>query len=131
VNGKLVDDATGPSTVSYGDFPLLIGADDNNDDGTPDGFFDGLIDEIRIYNRALSADEVKANMRGAVATDGLVLWLRFDEGSGDTVRDISGYGNNGTIYGATWTSGVTEENVPTAHVWLGIALAPSREVIRP
>jgi len=32
----------------------------------------------------------------------LVLWLPFKEGSGTTVGDLSGYGNNGTIYGATW-----------------------------
>ncbi len=34
---------------------------------------------------------------------GLVLWLRMNEGSGTTVYDASGNGNNGTIFGATWT----------------------------
>jgi prepilin-type N-terminal cleavage/methylation domain-containing protein len=29
------------------------------------------------------------------------IW-NFDEGSGTTVSDLSGYGNDGTIYGATW-----------------------------
>jgi len=33
--------------------------------------------------------------------DGLVLWLPMDEESGDIVYDLSGNGNNGTIYGAT------------------------------
>jgi hypothetical protein len=36
---------------------------------------------------------------------GLVGWWRFDEGAGNIAIDSSGYGNNGTIYGATWTSG--------------------------
>jgi prepilin-type N-terminal cleavage/methylation domain-containing protein len=29
------------------------------------------------------------------------IW-NFDEGSGTTVSDLSGYGNDGAIYGATW-----------------------------
>ncbi|MEM5820154.1 MAG: DUF2341 domain-containing protein [Candidatus Aenigmatarchaeota archaeon] len=34
--------------------------------------------------------------------DGLVLYLPFDEGSGNIVYDYSGNNNNGTIYGATF-----------------------------
>jgi hypothetical protein len=37
--------------------------------GTPFGFFDGLIDEVRIYNRALSGAEVTTDMNTRVATD--------------------------------------------------------------
>jgi len=37
--------------------------------------------------------------------DGLVLWVPFYEGSGSTAHDLSGNGNDGTIYGAQWTSG--------------------------
>jgi len=35
--------------------PLRIGSYD----ATTDGFFNGLIDDVRIYNRVLSADEIK------------------------------------------------------------------------
>lgn len=35
----------------------------------------------------------------------LVLYLPFNEGNGDTTYDNSSYGNNGTIYGATWVDG--------------------------
>ena len=35
----------------------------------------------------------------------LVLWLRFDEGSGTTAYDSSRYFNNGTITGATYSAG--------------------------
>ena len=38
------------------------------------------------------------------ATPGLVAAYSFDEGSGTTVTDKSGNGNNGTISNATWTS---------------------------
>jgi len=36
---------------------------------------------------------------------GLVLWLKFDEGSGTTTNDSSLYNRHGSIYGATWTDG--------------------------
>jgi len=39
------------------------------------------------------------------ATDTLVLYLPFDEGSGTVVKDLSGKGNNGTVKGAKWVDG--------------------------
>jgi hypothetical protein len=36
---------------------------------------------------------------------GLIGWWSFNEGSGTIAGDSSGYGNNGTVYGATWTTG--------------------------
>ena len=36
---------------------------------------------------------------------GLVLWLKFNEGSGNIAYDSSFYNNHGTICGATWTDG--------------------------
>ena len=37
--------------------------------------------------------------------DSIVLWLRFDEGKGDTVADSSKYKNDGVIHGAKWGDG--------------------------
>ncbi|MBU4056274.1 MAG: right-handed parallel beta-helix repeat-containing protein [Proteobacteria bacterium] len=37
---------------------------------------------------------------------GLVAEWYFDEGSGNLVNDNSGFGNDGTIYGAKWTTGL-------------------------
>ncbi len=39
------------------------------------------------------------------SNEGLVLYLPFDEGNGDTVKDLSDNGNNGTIHGAKWVDG--------------------------
>jgi hypothetical protein len=36
---------------------------------------------------------------------GLIGWWSFNEGTGTIAGDSSGYGNNGTIYGATWVAG--------------------------
>ena len=40
----------------------------------------------------------------AAATPGLVAAYGFNEGSGSTVSDASGNGNNGTIANATWAA---------------------------
>ncbi|MES2223558.1 MAG: LamG domain-containing protein [Patescibacteria group bacterium] len=72
------------------------------------GFFSGSIDDVRVYNRALSAGQVRAlrsSNTDSVATiltsptkDGLTGWWSFepDTISGSTVDDVSGGGNNGT-----------------------------------
>jgi len=90
-------------------------------------FFDGFIDEIRIYNRALSSGEIKAHYDAftapsvpstvtststptpvpSVSDANLVAEWHFDEGSGTILRDSSGNGNDGTIHGATWTTGIS------------------------
>lgn len=44
--------------------------------------FQGVIDEFRIYNRALSIPEMNSNHIGQVTYNGLVGWWRFDEASG-------------------------------------------------
>jgi hypothetical protein len=41
----------------------------------------------------------------------LVLYLPFDEGAGDTVKDLSGNGNNGTLKGAKWVDGKSNKAV--------------------
>jgi len=82
-------------TLVTNDNPLKIGTY---------GYFHGDIVLIRIYNQALSPTEIQHNYLNPMnpVTDGLVLWLKMEEGLGTTVHDYSGYGNDGTIYGATW-----------------------------
>jgi hypothetical protein len=59
----------------------------------------GAIDEVRIYNRALSPAEVRALYEWA---PGPVAHYTFDDSSDSSgVADISGYGNNGTWYGSS------------------------------
>ena len=95
--------------------PLCIGGD------TVFGqYFKGQIDEVRIYNRALSQTEIQTDMQipiGALPprtklaeapkeqSTGLVAAYSFDEGAGTTVADASGNSNTGTIKRATWTTG--------------------------
>jgi len=66
----------------------------------------GAIARILMYNRPLSDTEIAYiyNNPETPPTDGLILWLNFDEGSGDIAYDKSGYGNHGTIHNAVWVS---------------------------
>lgn len=59
----------------------------------------GTIDEVAIYNRALSGEEIQANMHRRLAGDelGLVGYWDFDEGVGQIVYDLSGNGNDGLL----------------------------------
>ncbi|MFH0907487.1 MAG: LamG-like jellyroll fold domain-containing protein [bacterium] len=65
--------------------------------------FKGLIDEVKIYNRALSTSELAQDYEDR----GLAACWRFDEGTGATAADSSGNGNNGTLINmpAGWTDG--------------------------
>jgi hypothetical protein len=64
VNG-VQDLATGTTTSApnFGSCALLIGADsDSGCAGNLNGYFDGSLDEVRIHNRALSANELLQEM---------------------------------------------------------------------
>jgi hypothetical protein len=62
-------------------------------------YFNGIIDDVRIYNRALSAEEIETVMHSKPASSepNLIAYWDFDEGTGQTAADISGNGNNGTL----------------------------------
>jgi len=84
-------------TVASGNYPETIGW------GYTESkyyHFKGMIDEVRIYSRALSTEEIRTHSR-----EGLAACWRFDEGKGTTARDSSGNGNRGAIHGAEWTVG--------------------------
>ncbi|NET40340.1 MAG: LamG domain-containing protein [Cyanothece sp. SIO1E1] len=85
------------------DQALLIGWDLVNRSATP---FKGSIDEVRIWNRALSDAEIKSGISRSMQSDeiGLLGYWSFDEGSGELVRDRSGNNYHGVIFGASWLS---------------------------
>ncbi|WP_088361959.1 LamG-like jellyroll fold domain-containing protein [Bacillus cereus] len=61
--------------------------------------FQGSIDDVRIYNKALNEEQIQGNKEGNVTRDGLVGEWLFNEGGGSTIFDTSGNGNNGYISG--------------------------------
>ncbi len=57
--------------------------------------FPGIIDDVRIYDRALTDKEVKELYEGKDVRDGLVLYLPFDEGTGTTAWDWHNWSKEG------------------------------------
>ena len=100
-NGAPVATQTTTGTLAASDSPLWLGG--NHPYGE---HFDGIIDEARIYDRALDEAEIRADMASPVASasPGLVGAYSFDEGTGTSVHDDSGHDNVGTLSGATWTT---------------------------
>jgi hypothetical protein len=57
--------------------------------------FMAWVREVRIYPRALTQSEIKALHEGKeISNEGLVLYLKFDEGSGSIAHDASQWRSN-------------------------------------
>lgn len=72
-------------------------------------YFSGQIDEVRIWERALTASEILARYNthlDPTQETGLVGYWRFNNGTGATVTDETTNGNNGTTSGANWNTNV-------------------------
>jgi len=59
----------------------------------------GLLDEIALWNRALTEAEINQMIPGKLtgAESGLLGFWPFDEGAGQTAADASGHGRHGTL----------------------------------
>jgi hypothetical protein len=85
------------------------------------GFFDGAVDEVRVWNVARTLQEIQstANARISTATTGLVARWSLDESAGTTVGGSAGTTINGVISGTaySWIGGAPFNlsfNVPPA-----------------
>jgi membrane-associated phospholipid phosphatase len=75
-------------------------------------YFEGAIDEVKIYSRALSQAEIQKDLNTPIShlsehgsrLPGLVAAYSFDEGTGTVAIDASGNANNGIIRRAIWTT---------------------------
>ncbi len=66
-------------------------------------FFKGKIDEVRVWNRALSQDEIRDGMcRQFSGTEqGLIGYWRMNEGTGASTADATANGSTGTLMNGT------------------------------
>src|SRR4029077_3853702 len=101
----LVPGSSTLSSIGTNNTPVEIGAIFNDNTG---GFFAGVIDEVEIFNRALTQREVQriydAQSGGkcpcVTPPSNMVAWWPGD----DNAKDIQG-GNDGTVNGATFGPG--------------------------
>ncbi|MCK5562217.1 MAG: LamG domain-containing protein, partial [Thermoplasmata archaeon] len=103
----VMTDSTSLSGIRSGTSKLFIGYD-----GWPGNFFNGKIDDVAIFDRALSPTEIQRHMTNGVGggsslPTSLAGYWNLDEGTGDLAHDSSGNKNVGIIYGRT--TAVTEE----------------------
>ena len=112
VNGSLVH--TGSLGMPSGGGKIFVGS---NSAGSG-GFYGGLIDEVGVWNRTLTAAEVTelynagagkqyvAPVEASIVSSGLIMNLDARNalsysGTGTTWTDLSGNGNNGTLINGT------------------------------
>lgn len=95
INGE----QSGPSvsfagTRQQNNEPLLLAYENSY----PNRLFNGQIDDVRIWNRALTQTEIKDNMcKKMVGNEaGLVSYWNMNEGTGNTVNDLTSNANHGT-----------------------------------
>jgi hypothetical protein len=124
LDGVLLNSSNITGSIQYdaNNTRVLIGADDNGS-GYNNGagyFHSGKINQIKIYNRALTSDEITRNYNSSkkryfpeenIVTNGLVLYIDPSKpssyiGSGNAVYDLSGSGNTGTLANGATFSGL-------------------------
>jgi PKD repeat protein len=89
--------------LDHSDEDFIIGNSSN-----PGWTFNGRIDEVRIWDVARTGEDIRGNMIEYLSGDesGLVGYWRMNEGSGDSIVDMSVHGNNGLVVEALWRTGV-------------------------
>ncbi len=87
-----------PNALGNG-FPTIIGKSPDPNSKS----FNGLINSIRISNNERYVSNFIPQLDFQPDQNTLALW-NFNEGSGNIAYDLSGNGNHGQIFGATWSS---------------------------
>ena len=96
VNAQEVCTMTATGTIdATNTIPLYLGFNGN------DRWYDGTLDEVRIWNINRTASEIELFMNTQLDGNesGLVAYYNFDERTGSVVKDISGNSHDGTIVG--------------------------------
>ncbi|MEQ9064139.1 MAG: LamG-like jellyroll fold domain-containing protein [Vicingaceae bacterium] len=105
LNGKQVGSLTQSGSITATTVPMKIG---NIARPSTSRFFNGQIDEVRVWNEALPEATLKEYMCQFIDTahpyyNKLIAYYNINNGGGTSVTDVSGNSQTGTVYGATWT----------------------------
>gem|GEM_PF-513094 len=102
VNGALTAQTSWPYTLTPNAANMYFGGYDNPGNGVNGGangrFFNGRLDEVRIWNVARTAAQISANYNQVISApqSGLVAAYSFSETAGNAIQDVTGV-HNGTM----------------------------------
>ena len=100
INGQPVDSRVRPGGINTSDLNVLIGREDSSKPRP----FPGLIDELQIYNRALSAAEIEAIFNAGSEGQCKVIPVEIDIKPGSDPNSINCNNHNGVISVAILTT---------------------------
>ena len=135
INGNLIESVT--TNIEFSTDAALEVARWINSAGD-DEYFDGNIDEIGIWNTALSQEELLQLYNGGGSTDlssnsgnytssaNLRGYWRFNESTGFTLYDISSKGQHASFSGAVWNTSVIDVAGPIVTLSLIHISEPTR-----
>ena len=101
VDGVLRNTVAAPTILWGTTQQITIGSDNG-----VQKFFKGWIDEVSIWNVALTAQQITDNKNKPLAGNetGLYAYWQFNEGSGTTVYDKTSHHYDGVITNSTWNT---------------------------
>ncbi len=99
LNGKLLSYSSTTAPLSPMNRFTIGNMIANNETSLYDTSFDGQIDEVRVYNRSLTNQEIRNDMCNSLIGNetGLVAYYDFDNNSGTILQDFSGNANDLTL----------------------------------
>ncbi len=111
IDGKLDGETTDTTTGNtQNNLSLSLGRRGNNAN-----YFEGEIDEVRIWNVARTQEQIQTNLYNNLTgkETGLVGYWNFNEGKGIVGADLTSNINHGIISGATWTESYQQKGIFT------------------
>ena len=123
VDGSVAGTGSDPNDITFA-LDILIGRLLQSVEGGAGRFFQGIIDEVELFNRALTAEEIRAiyeaGSAGKIKPEpppppepipppaGMMSWWSFNEGAGEIAHDIWGSSDGLLMNGPIWTGGVVD-----------------------
>ncbi len=105
INGVLDNSKRIDATPYDNQAPLLIGAGKSSSGAYRD-FFNGYLDDLRIYNRVLSASEIQSLYGASLQSGVLQLYYPFNQIANNRIEDASNNNYDGAVNGARVGGGV-------------------------